>query len=120
MKVDLGDKGFLEFLISIAEEDVIEYYWHWIELDGYKYIIKFDDEYEDYCHEEDNLNYSEGWFITKFSMTSSVKGVEYYFCDDHDHNLNHEDIQRFEKLRLTYKLQKTLKNMNTKTKQTKI
>ena len=118
MKVNLSDKGFLEFLISIAEEDVIEYYWHWIELDGYKYIIKFDDEYEDYCHEEDNLNDSEGWFITKFSWIHN--GHESYFCDDDEHNLNHEDIQRFEKLRLTYKLQKTLNNKNTTTKQTKI
>lgn len=118
MKLDLSDKGFLEFLISMAEEDVIEYYWHWIELDGYKYIIKFDDEYEDYCHEEDNLNDSNGWYVNKFSKIRS-NGSEVYFEDD-EFNLNSEDIKRFEKIRLNYKLQNKLTSKDTTTKTTKI
>ena len=118
MKLDLSDKGFLEFLISMAKEDVIEYYWHWIELDGYKYIIKFDDEYEDYCHLEDNLNDSKGWYVNKFSFIKN--GSEYYYCDDNEFNLNSEDIKKFEKIRLNYKLQNKLESKNTTTKQTKI
>ncbi|MBY0292187.1 MAG: hypothetical protein K2W92_02730 [Alphaproteobacteria bacterium] len=107
------DKDFREFLLEMAEEDVVEYYWYWLEIGNKKYILCFEEDEEEMDREDETY---EGWYIRKFSITKP-DGSEVYF--DNEFNLNNEDVQTFEKIRLTMNLYNKLPE-KTKQKSKKI
>lgn len=106
------DIEFKDFLLEIAEEDVCEFFWYWLEIGNKKYILTYDDE--DSREEEDEIY--DGWYIKKFSKILPDGNEIYYECEL---NLNDDDVKRFEKLRLNMKLNKKLPE-KTKTKTLKI